>query len=138
MSRNRKHTPFVGSVKAVQFAKKSNEKRLPPPLLVILVLVVAGAMVSWLLVPRFLSDRRTDPIETVSAKFTENSAQLTVPRLSTQSWEQLDDPSQDGWQTEVFNSKANAVLKKLGKLLLRGGPVDPLEVAECNDVLWVF
>jgi len=99
-------------------------------LVAILVLVVAGAMAAWLQVPRFLSDQRTDPIETVSAKFTENSAQLTVPRLSTQSWEQLDDPSQDGWQTEVFNSKANAVLKKLGKLLLQGGPADPLEVAE--------
>ena len=101
----------------------------PPLLVVILVLGVSGTLAAWMLVSRWL-DQHIDPIETVSAIFSENPVQLTVPRLSSQSWQQLDDPSQDGWQTEVFNEKANTVLENLGKLLLQGGPKDPLEVAE--------
>lgn len=33
-------------------------------------------------------------------------------------WEETDDPEEDGWESEVFNESAGAVLKKLGAALL--------------------
>ncbi|WP_339136818.1 MAG: VCBS repeat-containing protein [Candidatus Electrothrix sp. GW3-4] len=33
-------------------------------------------------------------------------------------WRSTDDPSQDGWATEVFNSQADQQLKKIGKMIL--------------------
>jgi hypothetical protein len=33
------------------------------------------------------------------------------------SWREIDDPSKDGWDTEVFSGKADKVLKQLGELL---------------------
>jgi len=33
-------------------------------------------------------------------------------------WQAMDDPSQDGWTTELFNSQANKQLKIIGKLVL--------------------
>ena len=40
-----------------------------------------------------------------------------VPVALSPAWEELDDPSKDGWETEAFNELANRQLKSLGKLL---------------------
>jgi len=49
------------------------------------------------------------------------------PRITTKggkSWQEIDDPTRDGWDTEVFNSKAMKQLKELGKLLTHPSDID--------------
>src|SRR5438128_1083658 len=40
-----------------------------------------------------------------------------LPITMGASWKEIDDPSKDGWDTEVFSGKADKVLKQLGELL---------------------
>ena len=42
---------------------------------------------------------------------------------SEQKWSNLDDPSEDGWETEVLADYANKKLKKLGGLFFNDGPL---------------
>jgi len=128
MPKNRKQKRSAGPAKAVQPAKRLSRKKSPPRLIAVLVVVGIGATAAALLVSRWFN-QRSDGTDVASPEVIRTSVQLTIPRLNTKSWQQLDDPSQDGWQTEVFHRKANAVLKKLGKLLVHGGPVDRADVA---------
>lgn len=48
----------------------------------------------------------------------------TVPTITGKSWDEIDDPSKDGWDTEVFNIEAGKQLKKLGELLTNLKDVD--------------
>ena len=61
-------------------------------------------------------DART-PIEATSANLTATLSEGTVPVSSGPSWEQIDDPAQDGWHSEVFSSRAAKQLELLGKNL---------------------
>ncbi|MDG0994509.1 MAG: VCBS repeat-containing protein [Akkermansiaceae bacterium] len=53
-----------------------------------------------------------------------------VPSTSGPSWKEIDDPTQDGWDTEVFASKAKKQLKILGKLLAHPGDIDAADMAK--------
>ena len=53
-------------------------------------------------------------------------------------WQRLDDPSRDGWDSEVFSSQAATQLKKLGSLLekpadLTSGNIDSLAATEFSS-----
>ena len=41
----------------------------------------------------------------------------TVPIHTDYGWENVDDPAQDGWHTEVFSERANGQLKRMAKLI---------------------
>ncbi len=56
----------------------------------------------------------------------------TLP-VSRSSWSELDDPQRDGWDTEVLNSRAEAQLKLLGKLLAHPVDVDAASVKGLAD-----
>jgi len=47
-----------------------------------------------------------------------------VPTIQAASWDEIDDPSKDGWDTEVFANEASKQLKSLGKLLARPDKID--------------
>jgi hypothetical protein len=48
----------------------------------------------------------------------------SAPMKSFGSWSDIDDPTTDGWDTEVFSSAASAQLKVLGKLLIGTQEID--------------
>jgi len=57
-------------------------------------------------------------------------------------WREIDDPTQDGWDTEAFTLRAEKQLKRIGKLLTSGqapGPDDLLKLVddrfECSRLL---
>ncbi|MFV2068733.1 MAG: FG-GAP repeat domain-containing protein [Pirellulales bacterium] len=52
------------------------------------------------------------------------AAEVTVPIPAGPTWNELDNPSSDGWSTEVFSDRANGVLKRLGHLLVDQPPFD--------------
>ena len=74
------------------------------------ILAIAAVLIIW--GPRWFGDPRG------SSEIANTDSNLTVPRSGDRSWDEFDDASQDGWQTETFSDKANAQLKKLGKLLV--------------------
>ncbi len=47
-----------------------------------------------------------------------------IPTTGGSSWKEIDDPSKDGWDTEVFAGKATKQLKTLGKLLAHPRDID--------------
>ena len=53
-----------------------------------------------------------------------DAADPRVPTKSGKSWQEIDDPTKDGWNTEVFTSKAMKQLKKLGELLTHPDDID--------------
>jgi hypothetical protein len=52
-----------------------------------------------------------------------------VPIKKGPSWEEIDDPAKDGWDTEVFASQATKQLKTLGNLLTHPRGIDAPAVA---------
>ncbi len=75
------------------------------------LLVVAAAALLW--------GRNWFGEQTSQNDVNQVSTEMTIPREAKSTWEQLDDPSQDGWQTEVVSDRATAQLKQLGKLLIQ-------------------
>ncbi len=72
------------------------------------------------------------PAQTTVTQTTEQAvaAQMaTVPLRNPRSWEQMDDPSADGWETEAFHQLAKKQLEKLGELVIRPNPVRANELA---------
>lgn len=61
---------------------------------------------------------------------TVDTADPRIPIKERESWQEMDDPSKDGWDTEVFNGKAMTQLKTLGKLLTHPGDLDSAAVEE--------
>ena len=59
---------------------------------------------------------------------TVDTADPRVPTMERKSWQEMDDPSKDGWGTEVFNGKAMKQLKTLGKLLTHSDKIDATAV----------
>ncbi len=51
----------------------------------------------------------------------------TIP-LTTSSWQELDDPLKDGWDTEAFSLKAKKQLTTLGKLITHPEIIDAARV----------
>ena len=87
-------------------------------------IVVASSVSRW---SRFGSD--SVPSKTVHVDDSTESASVTdsqmVPRLSATSWQDLDNPSRDGWDSEVFSAQADEQLKKLSRWLSDGTLDDP-------------
>jgi len=50
-------------------------------------------------------------------------SEVTIPVRVGPAWNEVDNPSSDGWSTEVFSKRANSVLKQLGHLLVDGQPL---------------
>ena len=109
--------------------------------LVLVTVIAAGVVLYLTLAGRPTQDLRPDPERVHSA--TQTPAQIpvtqtpeqpvaqmaTVPLRNPRSWEQMDDPAADGWETEVFHAKAKKQLEKLGALLVRTEPVQARELA---------
>jgi hypothetical protein len=53
-----------------------------------------------------------------------------IPVKEGASWKEIDDPSKDGWDTEVFTGKAMKQLKELGGLLTSSDELDEASVGE--------
>ena len=51
-----------------------------------------------------------------------------VPVQVGKTWDEIDDPAADGWDTEVFNIEAGKQLKKLGTLLTQRNGIDAASV----------
>jgi len=51
--------------------------------------------------------------------------QANVQVAGSKSWDELDDPNSDGWQTEVLNAAVNKKLKKLGGLITQPNSLPP-------------
>jgi len=99
-----------------------NEQARNKSLRVILVAIVVGLAIygiSRLVSPNTSADTQEQvDIPTV------DTADPRVPAKKSNSWQEIDDPSKDGWDTEVFNGKAMKQLKTLGKLLTHAGDID--------------
>lgn len=54
----------------------------------------------------------------------------TVPELNARSWEDIDDPAKDGWDTEAFSAEAMKQLKHIGGLVTHPGQISAPAVAE--------
>lgn len=48
---------------------------------------------------------------------------LALPQTEDKDWTKIDDATQDGWDTEVFNEKAGKQFKKLGNLVTGSSPI---------------
>ena len=49
---------------------------------------------------------------------------------ATRSWEDVDDPHSDGWDTEAFHNRAKKQLKIVGKLLAHPEKIDSAQISE--------
>ena len=67
------------------------------------------------------------PAQTAAETSTDQAA--TVPLMNPRSWQQMDNPALDGWETEAFHEKAKKQLEKLGELMIRPGPALSPELA---------
>ncbi|MFK7911311.1 MAG: FG-GAP repeat domain-containing protein [Akkermansiaceae bacterium] len=64
---------------------------------------------------------------------TASDKKALVPIHRGESWEEMDDPSKDGWDTEVLASKATKQLKEIGKLLNDFDTVNTESLAKLVD-----
>lgn len=84
-------------------------------LILLAILIAGGAAGAWFL------NRDLDQLAGSGEEATELAPATAVDaELPTQvkfEWDKLDDPSKDGWPTEVFNQKAGKVLKELAQLI---------------------
>ena len=55
--------------------------------------------------------------------------EATLPTQHGPSWQETDNPSRDGWDTEVFSAKATQVLNRLGKMLTDPSGIRPDQLA---------
>ena len=92
------------------------------------MLVIAFAWVTSLSSP----DGRTPVPPAKAAPTSISTAADETPTLPTQHgppWRDTDDPSRDGWDTEVFSSQALKVLDQLGALLIGSSGIQPEQLA---------
>jgi hypothetical protein len=78
-------------------------------------------------ISRLMSPDDSNALATVDIP-TVDTADPRVPTKKRKSWQEIDDPSKDGWDTEVFNDKAMKQLKTLGKLLTHPDEIDAAAV----------
>lgn len=96
-------------------------------LLITLIALIAFVTVAVFVGVNYFSDPhdtgdQQDP-STAEAQFASDKEAL-VPALNRSSFNETDDPSQDGWDTEVFANKAKKQLHSLGKLFTHQGDID--------------
>ncbi len=82
-------------------------------------------------------DSTGEPVATQAASPTGESSEEAsnlsekmpeMPAQSRRGWQDIDNPADDGWSTEVNNEQVSAALKKLGKLLSHGNPIEAEQV----------
>ncbi len=92
-------------------------------LVVSLVAVIAVAFYGM----RYLQDggdSSEQPVSTEPIALDPIGNAAHIPTTGGSSWKEIDDPSRDGWDTEVFAGKATKQLKTLGKLLAHPRDID--------------
>ena len=103
-----------------------NEPSGDKSLRVILVVIVVGLAIFG--ISRLVSPNTSADIQDSADIPTVDNADPRVPAKKGKSWQEIDDPSKDGWDTEVFNGKAMKQLKTLGKLLTHPDSIDAAAV----------
>jgi hypothetical protein len=63
---------------------------------------------------------RTSATDSSSPVLSTASDRAAIPTLGGASWREMDDPSRDGWEMEVFAHRVEQQLKHLGKLVTSG------------------
>jgi len=118
------HPPSV-----TELILQMNKTRSFPVYTVLFVLIVAGALTDFFVLRRGDDDsgspksaEATPPTKTEPA----TAEQVTAPAPITREvgdWAALDDPTKDGWTTEVLSDRAQKQLKAIGKILLHAADV---------------
>lgn len=100
--------------------------------------IAAVAVAAWYVWPK-ATRRETEgvaPPPSLDKKEAPRTAIATEPQLATlplasvRSWQQIDNPQQDGWTTEVFSERAGAVLNHIGDFLVSQQVELPAPLAE--------
>ena len=67
-------------------------------------------------------EERSNPTNISLKEKTINPDELgVISKNKVAEWEKIDDPSEDGWETELLANQANKQLRKLGALFLKEG-----------------
>jgi hypothetical protein len=88
-------------------------------------LVLAGVV----LLPRWLERWQGSSTLSVRPVSDDVSEGARVPLLGS-TWEELDDPNEDSWETEIFSAQAEKQLKALGELVIRHEEISEQRMAE--------
>ena len=109
-------------------SSKTNEKSAPrnQPLRVVLLVVAVGLAIYG--ISRLTHPNNPEDSDASTVIPTVDTADPRIPSKKGKSWQEIDDPSKDGWDTEVFNGKAMKQLKTLGKLLTHPHSIDAAAV----------
>ncbi|MDB4711432.1 VCBS repeat-containing protein [Verrucomicrobiales bacterium] len=72
-------------------------------------------------------EQRSNPTKNAPKEKNINPAELGfISKTKAAEWEQIDDPSEDGWETEFLANQANKQLKELGSLFFNEGSLNDL------------
>src|SRR4051812_14229453 len=75
----------------------------------LLFLAAAGFVLYWFLLKPESTARAEKPL----------TKEGIVPAYMGKSWKEMDDPTADGWDTEVVSSLTDKILKKIGEALTK-------------------
>lgn len=104
---------------------KPERHSVPKPGLLIALLIIVIVAVFY----GIRNSQNTDDSPDSPATLT-RQGEARVPTTQTASWDEIDDPSKDGWDTEVFANEATKQLKSLGKLLADPDKIDDASVGK--------
>ena len=72
-------------------------------------------------------EQRSNPTNNSPKKKNINPDELgVISKTMAAKWEEIDDPSEDGWETEFLANQANKQLKELGNLFFNEGSLNDL------------
>ena len=100
--------------------------RLPLVMLVVglpLILYAAGAFDRSPEKPSLPSDETASAREAITSPKLVLAETAVIPTVGLRDWNEIDDPANDGWPTEVLHEKVKKQLSALGKLLVKPGDV---------------
>lgn len=98
----------------------------------LIVLLVAATAVALYSMLDFQVPRNTSKQQDIRVPLERDPSgkDAFVPTGRGPSWKEIDDPAKDGWDTEVFASKATKQLKAFGKLLAHPSDSDTAAMAD--------
>ena len=111
-------------------SSRQHRRAQRPALWIASSVLIAAAVAAFVLVLRWMpGDRGYDPSSrtrpAATGDLATNAEIAEIPVNSGTSWQQLDNPSADGWDTEVFHDKAKKQLDALGALLANPNQIEP-------------
>jgi len=106
-----------------QAHSKSARHKVPKPGLLFVLLVVVTVAIFY-----GINNSRNTEVSPDSPGAPSHQGEARVPTARTASWDEIDNPSKDGWDTEVFANEATKQLKSLGKLLSHPDQIDDASV----------